>query len=155
MELNLTEIYIERSNKETEELIAEETTNFLTKPISYLKENMSEFLYIESPDFSAIKFDALSLEVDDIFKTYMVLLGLKVQKKHASTIKSYLDEELNGEILNYSIMFSGEDGLWDVNIPINYIEGFNEEMTIEQVLTLTSQFIEKLVKIIDQPEHKG
>lgn len=153
--MELKEIYIERSSKETEELLAEETVDFLKTPITYLKENMSEFLYIESPTFDQIKTDALSIEVDDIFKTYMALFGLKVQKKHATTIKSFLDTSLKGELLNYSVMFSGDDGLWDINVPVNYIEGFNEEMTIEQTVSITYHFIKKLVLAIQQSEHKG
>ncbi len=78
--MKLTEVYIERCDKDSEELISKENYSFLTSSIQHLKQNMNEFLYIESPSFENIKTDALSFEVDDVFKTYMVLLGFKVQK---------------------------------------------------------------------------
>ncbi|AEN91652.1 Branched-chain amino acid aminotransferase [Priestia megaterium WSH-002] len=74
--------YIERVDKETDELIAEESPlSFLDTPLSYLKEHRSEFLYVESKWFEFIKLDGCSFEVDDVFGTYKVLTGLHMQKK--------------------------------------------------------------------------
>ncbi|MCP1145025.1 hypothetical protein [Lysinibacillus endophyticus] len=149
MELN--NVYIELCDKETEETLSKPDASFLSKPITYLKEHQNEFLYIESSSFETFKTDSLSLEVDDVFKTYMVLLGLKVQKKHASTIKSFLNENLHGgEIKNFSAMFSGDEGLWDLNIPIDMIEDFQETMTIEETLSITSNFMTKLLSALEQ-----
>mgnify|MGYP001413605138 CR=1 FL=1 len=149
--MKLNNVYIELCDKETEETLAKPDATFLSKPISYLKEQQNEFLYIESPSFEIIKTDSLSLEIDDVFKTYMVLLGLKVQKKHASTIKSFLNEHLHGsEIKNFSAMFSGDEGLWDLNIPIDMMEGFQENMTIEETLSITVDFMTKLLLALEQ-----
>ncbi|RUL49872.1 hypothetical protein [Lysinibacillus antri] len=151
MTINLTDAYIERCDKETEDTIAQEQSSFLATPITYFKQHLNEFLYIESPTFEAVKIDAISLEVDDVFRTYMVLLGLKVQKKHTSTIKTFLEEHLHTtETKNYSAMFSGEDGLWELNIPIDFIEGFSESMTVHEALTLALQFIQKLIQTTEQ-----
>lgn len=147
--MELTEVYIERCDKDSEELISKENYSFLTSSIQHLKQNMNEFLYIESPSFENIKTDALSFEVDDVFKTYMVLLGFKVQKKHADGIKSYLAEHLHGENAFYSCSFSGEEGLWELNIPIDFMEGFHEEQSIEQVLSITYHFLDQLTKSIE------
>lgn len=151
--MELTNVYIERCDKETEEVIAKEGASFLRTSIKHFKQNQNEFVYIESPAFESIKTDALSLELDDVFKTYMALLGLKVQKKHTKTIRTFLDENLHGEgIKNYSAMFSGDEGIWDLNIPLDFIEGFNEEMSIEEVLLITYSFLEALINTINQQQ---
>lgn len=149
--MEFTNVYIERCDKETEEVIAKEGASFLRTPIKYFKQNQNEFAYIQSPSFEPIKTEALSIELDDVFKTYMALLGLKVQKKHTFTIKKFLDENLHGDaIKNYSAMFAADEGVWDLNIPLDFIKGFNEEMTIEEVLSITYSFLEALVTTIEQ-----
>ncbi|PKC52343.1 protoporphyrinogen oxidase [Rhizophagus irregularis] len=127
MKLLLEDLYIERCNKETEEVISQEAAAFLTTPVKHLKQNLNEFLYIESPAFDPIKTDAITLELDDVFKTYMVLLGFKVQKKHS-------------------------DGLWDLNIPLDFIEGFKEELTISEVIEITYNFLLGLTQTIEQQQ---
>lgn len=150
MTLNLSEVYIERCDKDSEEVIAQEQAAFLNTSLTHLKQHMNEFVYIESNSFEPIKTDSLSFEVDDVFKTYMVLLGLKVQKKHAPIIKAYLEENLHGEEIYSSMMFSGEDGLWDINIPLDNMDGFREEMTIQDATSLTYSFVGQLVNAIEQ-----
>lgn len=150
MTLNLSEVIIERCDKDTEEVIAQEQASFLSAALTHLKKHMNEFIYIESSSFEPIKTDSLSLEVDDVFKTYMVLLGLKVQKKHASVIKSYFEENLQGENIYTSMMFSGEDGLWDLNIPLDNMKDFHEDMTIQEAISIIYSFIEKLISTIEQ-----
>lgn len=150
MELDFTTVTIERCDKETEEIIAKEDVSVLQTPLKQLKEKQNEFLYIESPTFEQVKVDTISLELDDVFETYMALLGLKVQKKHTTTIQSFLKENLHGDIVNSSAMFSGKDGIWDVNIPLDCIKGFHEEMSIKEALTFTCTFLHALVQSIEQ-----
>ncbi len=150
MGLNLSEVTIERCDKETEDVISKEETSFLSTSLNHVKQFPNEFLYIESPAFEQIKVDAISLELDDVFKTYTALLGFKMQKKHTAAIKNYLNENLKGENKYFSASFSGDEGIWDLNIPLDYIEGFTEEMTIGEALSLTYQLIETLVKEINQ-----
>lgn len=153
MSLELTNIYIERCDKETEEVLAKETEAFLNTPIHYFKKQLNEFLYIESPVFDEIKVDAFSIEVDDVFRTYMVLFGFNIQKKYAGTIKKYLEENLHTDSTkNYSALFAGNEGLWEINVPIDFIDGFHEEMTIEEVLSLTYNFINGLITAIEKSE---
>lgn len=141
---------LERCNKETEELIATETPAFLGKSISYLKEQANEFVYVESSDFELIRIDAVALEFDDVFETYTALFGLKLQKKFGDAIKNYLNTHLTGDNAKYSVMFSGEDGLWDVNVPLDYIEGFNEEQSFEEIYNMIYRFFFKLVEEIEE-----
>lgn len=143
---------LERCNKETEELIATETPAFLGKSISYLKEQANEFVYVESSDFELIRIDAVALEFDDVFETYTALFGLKLQKKFGDAIKNYLNTHLTGDNAKYSVMFSGEDGLWDVNVPLDYIEGFNEEQSFEEIYNMIYRFFFKLVEEIEETQ---
>ncbi|KGR78618.1 hypothetical protein [Ureibacillus sinduriensis] len=150
MTLNLSDVYIERCDKDSEEVIAQEQASFLSTSLSHLKHHMNEFVYIESQEFEPIKTDSLSIEVDDVFKMYMVLLGLKVQKKHASAIKSYFEANLHGENVYSSMMFSGEDGLWDINIPINNMVGFQEEMNMKEAVEIIYTFLAQLIRTLEQ-----
>ena len=78
---------IERCDKETEDVIARETASFLSQPLEHLKKNKNEFIYLESKWFNIIRVDAISLELDDVFETYTVMMGLKMQKKYGDFLK--------------------------------------------------------------------
>lgn len=143
---------IERCVKETENLIREEDQHFLNDTISYLKNHMNEFVYVESNAFEVIRVDAVVLEFDDVFKTYTSLFGLKLQKKFGDAIKAYLDTHLHGYGAKYSLLFSGEDGLWDMNFALDYVDGFSENLSFIEVYQLMYNFIFKLVEAIDEAQ---
>ncbi|QNK89296.1 branched-chain amino acid aminotransferase [Sporosarcina sp. resist] len=143
---------IERCVKETENLIREEDQNFLNESISYLKNHMNEFVYVESNAFEVIRVDAVVLELDDVFETYTALFGLKLQKKFGNDMKAYLDKHLHGDGAKYSVMFSNEDGLWDMNFALNYIEGFSEDLSFVEVYQLMYDFIFKMVEAVDEAQ---
>lgn len=148
--LRFKDSYIERVDKETDELIAEESPlSFLDTPISYLKEHRSEFLYVESKWFEFIKLDGCSFEVDDVFGTYKVLTGLHMQKKFGSLLKQFFAEELNESPTSVQLLFNDKDGLWDVNIELDAIKEFNEKMSIGEVLVLTYRFFFHLVEYVE------
>lgn len=142
--------YIERSNKESEEMISEETAAFLSQPIEFLKTNIEEFLYFESSWFELIGVEALSLEVDDVFSTYNAMFGLKFQKKIGDAIKAYLNKELQGGIGSFSLMFNQGDGLWDVNFALNNVKGFREDMSLGEAFSLIYNFLFILVETIEE-----
>ncbi|WP_186671729.1 branched-chain amino acid aminotransferase [Sporosarcina sp. BP05] len=143
---------IERCVKETENLIREEDQNFLNDSISYLKNHMNEFVYVESNAFEVIRVDAVVLELDDVFETYTALFGLKLQKKFGNDMKAYLDTHLRGDGAKYSVMFSIEDGLWDINFALDYIEGFSEDLSFVEVYQLMYNFIFKLIETVDEAQ---
>ncbi|MGE7717219.1 hypothetical protein SAMN04487776_1124 [Priestia megaterium] len=148
--LRFKDSYIERVDKETDELIAEESPlSFLDTPISYLKEQRSEFLYVESKWFEFIKLDGCSFEVDDVFGTYKVLTGLHMQKKFGSLLKQFFAKELNESPTSVQLLFNDKDGLWDVNIELDAIKEFNEKMSIGEVLVLTYRFFFHLVEYVE------
>ncbi|KRD82009.1 hypothetical protein ASE51_23525 [Bacillus sp. Root147] len=148
--LRFKDSYVERVDKETDELIAEESPlSFLDTPISYFKEHRSEFLYVESNWFEFIKLDGCSFEVDDVFGTYKVLTGLHMQKKFGSLLKQFFAKELNESSTSFQLLFNDKDGLWDVNIELDAIKEFNEKMSIGEVLVLTYRFFFHLVEYVE------
>ncbi|HHW37213.1 MAG TPA: branched-chain amino acid aminotransferase [Bacillales bacterium] len=146
--LNFDDAHIERIDKETEEVLAKETIEFLKEPIDYFKKHKNEFLYVESKSFDKVRTDAVSFEVDDAFGTYDVMLGLKLQKKHASKIKEQLGKQLETEEAQFDLIFNGEDGLWDLNFTFNHVTGFKEDMTIGAAYGLIFSFLHELVAAI-------
>jgi len=141
---------IERCSKETEDILSKEQPSFLKEEVGYLKKNLNEFIYIESPMFEEARIDSMSIEVDDVFGNYMALFGFRAQKKFGESLKGYLKEKLLGEEVRASVMFSNEDGLWEMNIPIDSIEGFNESSSIEDAVELTCNFLVALVNHLDK-----
>ncbi|AXI32518.1 hypothetical protein CIB87_27385 [Priestia megaterium] len=142
--------YIERVDKETDELIAEESPlSFLDTPLSYVKEHRSEFLYVESKWFEFIKLDGCSFEVDDVFGTYKVLTGLHMQKKVGSLLHQFFAKELNESPTSVQLLFNDKDGLWDVNIELDAIKEFDEKMSIGEALILTYRFFFHLVEYVE------
>jgi hypothetical protein len=147
--LRFMDSYIERCDKETETVIANESSEFLNVPVHFLKSHKNEFIYLESKWFDFIGVDAISLEVDDAFGTYDIMLGLKLQKKYEQTIKTFLNTHLHGEGSKFDLVFSLDDGLWNVNFTLNYIEGFQEEITIGEAYRYIYAFLFQLVEAIE------
>jgi hypothetical protein len=144
-EVQFSNVYIERCDKETEQLISEENSAFLEQPLEFLKKHKNEFLYIELERLDSLGIDALSLELDDVFGTYDVMLGLKLQKKYDSPLREQLHRQLSGEEPKFDLMFNREDGLWDLNFSLNYVEGFNEGISIGDACEIIYHFLSKLV----------
>ncbi|WNF21188.1 branched-chain amino acid aminotransferase [Mesobacillus jeotgali] len=133
--------YIERGNKETEEFLGEESSQFLSQPIGYFKERKNEFMYLESRWFDLIGVDAVSFEKDDVFGTFDVMLGLKLQKKYESDIKKYLGENLHGEGSRFDLIFDANEGVWSLNFAFNGIEGYKEDLSIGEAYNLIYGFL--------------
>jgi hypothetical protein len=136
--------YIERCDKETEEVLGEETAKFLEESITYLKTHKNEFIYLESSLFEALGVDAVSLEMDDVFGNYDVMLGIKLQKKYESSIKEYLHNTLSGDGEKFDLMFNQGDGLWDLNFSLNNAEGYKEGMSFAEAYGLIYTFLDKM-----------
>ena len=138
-------LYLELANKETDEsLNADMDASFLQTKINYLAEKLEEYLYIETDAFSIIGVESLSLEVDSVFRTYEGIFGLKVPKKTEGAIRSFFEKTLEGDDITYNLMFNAQDGLWDVNLPIQAIPGFSAEMSIGDAIKLIYLFLFQL-----------
>ncbi|MFJ8066984.1 hypothetical protein ACIQYS_20630 [Psychrobacillus sp. NPDC096426] len=142
-------VLCERYDKETEELIAKDSMEFLNTPLSHFKEKKNEYVFLQSENLNALKVDGLVLEYDEVFEVYTAMFGLAVQKKFASKIETYLNEHYNKEKMNYSMMFSGDEGLWEINLPLDYIHQFSEIFTIEDAFQFLLAFIATLVQAIE------
>ncbi|MBS8264395.1 branched-chain amino acid aminotransferase [Mesobacillus boroniphilus] len=146
------EAYIERGNKETEEFLDEESSEFLNQPIGYFKDRKNEFMYLESRWFDLIGVDAVSLEKDDVFGTYDVMLGLKLQKKFESGIKKYLQENLHGEGARYDLMFDANEGIWSLNFALNVLDGYKEDLSIGEAYSLIYGFLFGLAESVENKQ---
>lgn len=132
---------VERCHKETEETLAVEQAAFLQQPITYFKKEIEQFLYVGAEEFSAAKMDAVVIEFDEMFKVHTALFGLAIQKKYSQALKTFLRDNLKGMLGSSSAMFNGDEGLWEINIAFEAMEGFTGEETIEHA-------IEKLVAFV-------
>lgn len=139
------DVYIERLWKETEELIKEEDIDFLNERLSYLRKHIAQFIYIETEELGMLGIDGISLEVEDVFQVYSVLFGLKVKKNKEKAILHYFNDHLTGEIPKYSMMFNQADGLWDINFTFDYVEGFQEKMSLREAFERIYRFLFQLV----------
>ncbi|CAH2713756.1 hypothetical protein BACCIP111895_00910 [Neobacillus rhizosphaerae] len=142
--------YIERCDKLSENIIRNESSVFLTQPLDYLKKHKNEFIYLESQWFDLIDVEAVSLEFDDVFGTYDVMLGLKLQKKFDISLKDNLNTHLHGDEAKFDLMFSLDDGLWNLNFALNYVEGFQEDITIGEAYQSIYHFLFKLVEAVEE-----
>ena len=138
---------IERCLKETEEVIKEEDASFIDKPITYFSAQIEEFVYLDSPAFDTIRVDGMAFEIDDVFHTFTVLFGLKIQKKWGSFLKDYLKEHVG--LQTSSAMFSDQDGLWDINVPLDALDGFRSDMPLAEAVDLAYRFIFTMLESLE------
>lgn len=139
---------LERLNKETEELIAVADADFLQQPLSYFSQNQSEYVYVESPAFEALKMDAVVLEFDEAFEVPMALFGLRYKKSVSQKLKEFLKSNLAQGLVS-GAMFAGDEGIWEINISINAMNDYEENQTIEQTLQKLEAFVAQLVQAIE------
>lgn len=147
--VRFADAYIERCDKESENMLKNESSSFLNERLDYLKKHKNEFIYMESNWFDLISVEAVSLEADDVFGTYDVMLGLKQQKKFEKALKENLNNLLHGDEAKFDLMFSLEDGLWNLNFALNYVEGFHEEITIGEAFQLIYRFLFQLGEAVE------
>jgi hypothetical protein len=145
--LNVETFIIEICYKETDELIRQESSVFLEESMEYLKSNENEYIFLETEEFGEIKIDGLSMELDDLFGHYDAMFGLKLQKKYREEIVSFFEGTLQGK-KGYNLLFNGEDGLWDVNLSINDLPAYHDNMklreAVEEIYTYLSKLLEKI-----------
>lgn len=119
-------------------------------PVSYVKQHSEDYVYAEDPVFSTVGIDGVSLEMDDVFGTVTALFGLRVQKKHGDWLKTYIDDKLGTAPGTRSLMFSGEDGLWDVNIALDYADGFSDDFTFDQTLQFLYDWVFRMLAALEE-----
>ncbi|TQR09062.1 branched-chain amino acid aminotransferase [Psychrobacillus soli] len=142
-------VLCERYDKETEELVSKDSLEFLNTPLSHFKEKKNEYVYLQAENLEALKVDGLVIEYDEVFEVYTAMFGLSIQKKFAPKIEAFLSARYNKEKMNYSLIFSGDEGLWEINLPLDYIDQFSENFTIEEAYHFLQSFITSLVEAIE------
>ncbi|NQD66419.1 branched-chain amino acid aminotransferase [Bacillus haikouensis] len=143
------ELIIERCNKESEETVKKESASFLDSPLSLLKSHKDEFLFLNAEWFEIIRIDGISIEIDDVFGHYAAMFGLKLQKKFRDEMEEYLDVTLQDE-QGYNLLFNGEDGLWDVNIAINNLPSFSEDLTLKDVIEIIYVYLFEMIEKVTE-----
>ncbi|WP_025786299.1 hypothetical protein [Sporosarcina sp. D27] len=136
------------SNKETDEPL-ETPANTGNLAVSLVKTQPTSYLFAEDPSFATIGIDGVVLEMDDVFETVTALFGLQVQKKHGEWLKKYIDAQLGTAPGTRSLMFSADDGLWDVNIALDYVDGFSVSNTFDETLKLVYEFVFKMLVALE------
>lgn len=136
------------SNKETDEPL-EIPANVGELAVSYVKTQPNDYMFAEDTSFTTIGIDGVVLEMDDVFGTITALFGLQVQKKHGEWMKKYIETKLGTAPGTRSLMFSADDGLWDVNIALDYVDGFNETHTFDETLELVYEFVFKMLVALE------
>lgn len=149
-QVSFADAYIERCDKESENMIRQVTADFLSQPLVFLYKHKNEFIYVESKWFERVKAESVSVEVDDVFGTYDVMLGLKLQKKFGTAIKAFLTAKLHSPEAKFDLIFNGQDGLWELNFALNDVDGFDENMTIGEGYELIYRFLFKLIEVIEE-----
>ncbi|MEO4054416.1 protoporphyrinogen oxidase [Solibacillus sp. CAU 1738] len=140
---------LERCDKETEELIAEVEDSFLATPIRYFKEHPKEFIYAATEEFDRIRTDAFALEFDEAFENYTALFAVALQKKYKTDIQAHLLSSLDLEQAKCSVAFNGQEGVWEMNIAIEAMDDFSEDLTLEQVFEKLYTFVFRLLEKIE------
>ncbi|MDM5298332.1 branched-chain amino acid aminotransferase [Bacillus pumilus] len=149
-EARFSDIYIERVDKESEEMIQTESPSFLNTPLTYVKSHQKEFIYIESKWFDVVKVDGLAIEWDEVFQTYTVLFGLKRPKKDTGFLRELLSK-WNGA----QLQFNGQDGLFDVNLPLLELEDIREEMSFIEIISAVYRCLFRLILQLENNESKN
>ncbi|WP_332284288.1 branched-chain amino acid aminotransferase [Bacillus safensis] len=149
-EARFGDVYIERVDKESENMIQTENASFLNTPLTYVKKHQQEFIYIESKWFDVVKVDGLAIEWDEVFQTYTVLFGLKRPKKDTNILKDMLSP-LNGA----QLQFNGQDGLFDVNLQLLELEDIHEDTAFIDVISAVYRFLFHMIIQLEINESKN
>ncbi|MGP7815773.1 hypothetical protein [Niallia sp. 01092] len=135
-------LYLELVNKESDERIQDNINlDFLSEKMNYFEQHLDHYLYLETDTFEIIGIDGLIFEVDSVFRTYEVIFGLKLPKKLGDAIRSYFNESIKKEGLTYNLLFNDQEGLWEVNFPIEALNTFSKDMEINEALQLVYLFL--------------
>jgi hypothetical protein len=143
------EAVIERCYKESDETVKKESASFLENTLSFLKSHKDEFLFLDAEWFDTIGIDGLSIEIDDVFGHYEAMFGLKLQKKFRSEMEIYLEQTLQGN-KGYNLLFNGDDGLWDINIAINDLPSFSEDLTLKDVIIIIYVYLFEMIEKVTE-----
>ncbi|WP_445486954.1 hypothetical protein [Niallia sp. 03133] len=147
-------IYMELADKESDDIVKENMeSTFLEEKMHYFEKNLDYYLYMETEAFQLIKIDAVTLEVDSVFRTYEAMFGLKLPKKLETSIRAYFDQIITNKEQTYNLIFNNQDGLWEVNFPIETLSDFSKNMEIREAMQLIYSFLFQMEKNLEGNNH--
>lgn len=133
-------------NKETDEVVAQGNEATLSEPLSMVKTQIENYLYVSKPHYADWKVEGFVLELDDIFRFYNLLVGIYIPKSKLPLVDEVLQSMWVNPDFKYALTYEANEGLAELNIPLNYVENFNEDATIGE----TIQFSEDILKRISE-----
>ncbi|WP_342525660.1 hypothetical protein MKY84_08975 [Chryseomicrobium sp. FSL W7-1435] len=137
-------IELDLYTKENDEWLRALTEEDLKQPIALVKTQIENYIYSAKPEYSTFKVEGFVIELDDIFRFYNLLVGIYVPKAKMKDIDEALKEKWENPEFNYALTFDANEGVAELNLPLDYVEGFSTEFTVQQ----TIEFIEQLLSTI-------
>lgn len=134
---------VDRCLKETDEVIEQQVFNVLQHPLTYLQTHQESFIYVESATFDEVNVDCMTIELDDVFQTYTALFGLRVSKDEEAFLKYFIETETNPTLAKHAILYAQADKMFDMNLTLEALDGFEANWTIEQAIEAVVQLMRK------------
>ncbi|MFC4354626.1 hypothetical protein ACFO0S_05965 [Chryseomicrobium palamuruense] len=131
-------------SKETDEPVKLEDESFLAEPLSILKTQIENYLYVSKPHYADWKVEGYVLELDDIFRFYNLLVGLYIPKSKLAAVDEVLQSMWTNPDFNYALTYEANEGIAELNIPINYVKNFNEHATIGETILFSENILKRI-----------
>ena len=134
--------HFEVYSKETDELLHSFTQQDLEQPMTYFNDHLDHYLYVSKAEYQDYRIEGFVLETDDIFRFYNALIGIYIPKSKMETVKTELASIWNNPDFQYAFTYDANEGVAELNLPLNYLQGFDANSSIET----TIEFVESILK---------
>lgn len=130
--------------KETDEAVKLGDETFLAEPLTILKTQIENYLYVSKPHYADWKVEGYVLELDDIFRFYNLLVGLYIPKSKLAAVDEVLQSMWTNPDFKYALTYEANEGLAELNVPLNYVENFNERATIGETILFAENILKRI-----------
>lgn len=131
-------------NKETDELVTPGDEKLLEQPLSTLKTQIEHYLYVAKPSYAEWKVEGFVLELDDIFRFYNLLVGIYIPKSKLPLVDEVLQSMWANPEFKYALTYEANEGLAELNVPLNYVKTFDEHATIGETITFSEELLRRI-----------
>ncbi len=135
--------HFEVYSKETDELLHSFTQQDLSKAMSYFNDHLDHYLYVSKPEYQDFRIEGFVLETDDIFRFYNVLIGIYIPKSKMEVVKNEIDSIWNNPDFRYAFTYDANEGVAELNLPLNYLQGFDPTSSIETTIAFVESILKK------------
>lgn len=132
--------------KENDEYIRSLSESDLAGPISFVKDQIENYIYVAKPTYDELKIEGFVVELDDIFRFYNLLVGIYVPKAKMKAIEEVLLSKWTNPEFKFAFTFDANEGVAELNLPLDYVEGFRDDFTVAE----TIDFVEELLTTIQK-----